>query len=128
MAFDPEAPIPRKTVFEQQATGAGQASYSRLLPTLVLSVIAAALIFLFASAWWLGFFPLVVAAFAMWGVSAKATQQLDITHDPSITRRELLRYGRVAAVGLGVGSALLGSILLLGTTLEWDWLLEILGR
>lgn len=128
MAFDPDAPIPRKTLFEQRATGAGQASSGRLVGTLLIAVLAAVLIFGFAPAWWLGFFPLVVAAFAMWGLSAKATQRLDIAHDFSASQRTLLRYVRVAAVGIGVGSALLGSTILLGTTLEWDWLMEMLGR
>lgn len=126
MAFDPSAPISRRTLFELKSTGAAHASYSRLVTTLVLALLAGVLAFVFLNDWWFGFFPLVLASFTLFGISEKEAQQLDIEHHPSASRRTVLRLVRVAAMAFGVASLLLGLMMVLGTALEWDWMLDLL--
>ncbi len=126
MVFDPSAPISRRTLFELKSSGAAHASYRRLVTTLVLALLAAVLGFTFLHDWWFGFFPLVLVSFTLFGISEKESQQLDIEHHPSAPRRSVLRLVRIAAIGLGAASLLLGVTMVLGTALEWDWMLDLL--
>ena len=125
MTFDPKNPIPRRTLFEIEATGVGQASNSRLWAALAIGVVLALALFIVTDAWWLGCWPLALAAFALFGVAAKATQALDIRHAEEPVRRTVLRLIQVAAVTIGTLSVLVGAVVLTGMTLEWEWLIAV---
>ncbi len=127
MAFDPSNPLPRRTLFDIAATGPGQASASRLWASFGVAALAAAGLFLFARYWWLGFWPTCLASFALWGIAAKATHALDVRHAEESTKRLFLRLLRTGAIALGTASLALAVVLLVGTTLEWGWLMDAVG-
>ncbi|HKG90461.1 MAG TPA: hypothetical protein VKA84_01140 [Gemmatimonadaceae bacterium] len=128
MAFDPYRPLPRKTEFDIRASGAGDASPSRLRAALVLGALGACIVYALTDSWWLGAWPLCLAIFALHGLSSQFQYELDLRHDAAPVVRRVLHLSRVSLKILWAVTALAGLTLLLGTTLEWEWVMELLGR
>ena len=128
MSFDRLDPLPRRTVFDIRASGAGDASPGRLRGALAFGLASAALCFLFADAWWLGAWPLCLAIFALHALTSHFEYALDLEHDPAPRTRLALHLARLTLKALWIATAAVGLIFLLGTTLEWVWVLELLER
>ena len=128
MSFDPYRPLPRRTEFDIRASGAGEASPARLRAALALGAAGALLAYTLTDAWWLGAWPLCLAIFALHGLSSQYQYLLDLRHDAAPRMRLALHVSRVTLALLWVATFLAGLTLLVGTTLEWVWLMELLGR
>lgn len=107
--FNPAAPVPRKTLQNIMATGAGQAATRPLVLAAVLGTAGALAILLFLTENWPLAAPLVcVACFGSWGLAAKQTQVLDILHRRAPTLRFWLRIARTTAIMIGGAAAIIG--------------------
>lgn len=107
--FNPDAPVPRKTLQNIMATGAGQAATRPLVLAAVLGTAGALAILLFLTDYWPLTTPLVcVACFGSWGLAAKQTQVLDILHRRAPTLRFWLRIARTSAIMIGGAAAVIG--------------------
>jgi hypothetical protein len=124
--FDPANPLPSKTVHMVRITGVGQASPVRLRVCLLAAIALFLYFFLLSGSWWLGPWPLCLAAFSGWGLATKRVQALDIEHAEAPTLRAVLYATQGAAIALGVASALVGLTILAGTAMRWEWVLMAL--
>lgn len=124
--FDPAHPLPSKTVHMVRITGVGQASQVRLRICLVAAIALSLYFLLLSSSWWLGPWPLCLAAFSGWGLATKRVQALDIEHADAPTLRAVLYATQGAAIALGVASALVAVTILVGTAMRWQWVLMAL--
>ena len=128
MTFDPRNPLPRTTVANIRATASGQASPVRLRVLAAAGFVVALLAFVLLDDWWLAFLPLAASAFGAWGLAQQATQALDVRHAKATGTRTALRLVRVATMTLGVAALALATILVIGTAVEWEPLMDWLGR
>ena len=128
MAFDPYSPLPRKTEFDIRATGAGDASPTRLRAALVLGACGAFVVYAVTDSWWLGAWPLCLALFALHGISSQYQYTLDLRHDAAPRVRQALHLSRLTLKLLWAATALAGITFLLGTSLEWEWVMELIER
>jgi hypothetical protein len=107
--FNPAAPIPRRTLQNIIATGAGQAATRPLVLAAVLGTAGALAILLFLTDHWAFSTPLVcVACFGSWGLATKQTQVLDLLHRRAPTLRFWLRLARTSAAAVGLAAAVIG--------------------
>jgi hypothetical protein len=107
--FNPAVPLPRKTLSNMMATGAGHADWGRLYWTTVGGTFGALVILLLLPGWWLAATPLVcVASFAGWGLAAQKTIALDRRQRAAPSLRFSLQFARGAAALTGALSALAG--------------------
>jgi hypothetical protein len=107
--FNPAAPVPRRTLQNIMATGAGQAATRPLALAAILGTAGALAILLFLPEHWPLVTPLVcVACFGAWGLAAKQTQVLDMLHRRAPVLRFWLRLGRTTAMSIGAASAAIG--------------------
>ena len=107
--FNPAAPIPRRTLQNIIATGAGQAATRPLVLAAVLGTAGALAILLFLTDHWAFSMPLVcVACFGSWGLATKQTQVLDLLHRRAPTLRFWLRLARTSAAAVGLAAAVIG--------------------
>ncbi|MGI8496170.1 MAG: hypothetical protein ACR2OG_01100 [Gemmatimonadaceae bacterium] len=110
--FDPDAPIPRRTIHDLLATGVGQAASSRLLGTMLLGFGAAIIIMLLTPMrWWVtAAAPLCIGSFAAWGVASKRLHALDVAHLSAPRKRLMFALSKGAAATVGVLAGLAGVI------------------
>jgi hypothetical protein len=105
--YNPAVRLPRKTLGDVMATGAGQAEWGRLYAATVGCTFGALLILLLAPAWWLAATPLAcIASFAGWGLCAQMTMALDRKQVAAPSLRMSLQLARGGASVTGVLSAL----------------------
>jgi hypothetical protein len=128
LPFDPRNPLPRNTLRAIRATGPGQASPERLRAAAVGGFVAAAALYALLDDWWLAGVPLALCAFGCYGLALQATHALDIAHAPAPARRGALRLVRVAAITVGTVAWTIALLMALGTTVEWEPLMDALGR
>jgi hypothetical protein len=124
--FDPAHPLPSKTVHMVRITGVGQASPARLRVCLLAAIALSLYFLLLSGSWWLGPWPLCLAAFSGWGLATKRVQSLDINHAEAPTLRAVLYATQGAAITLGVASALVGLTVLVGSAMRWQWVVMAL--
>ena len=102
----PAVRLPRKTLGDVMATGAGQAEWGRLYAATVSCTFGALLILLLWPAWWLAATPLVcVASFAGWGLAAQKTIALDRQQIAAPTWRAMLQLARMGTAMVGALAA-----------------------
>lgn len=107
--FNPAVPLPRKTLSNMMATGAGHADWGRLYWTTVGGTFSALVILVFLPAWWLAATPLVcLSSFAAWGLAAQKTIALDRKRIAAPSLRLSLQLARGVAALTGALSALAG--------------------
>jgi hypothetical protein len=107
--FNPAAPVPRKTLQNIMATGAGQAATRPLVLAAVLGTAGALAILLFLTDHWPLATPLIcVACFGSWGLATKQTHRLDILHRRAPTLRFWLRIARTTAATIAGAAAIIG--------------------
>jgi hypothetical protein len=128
LPFDPRNPLPRPTIRAIRASGPGQASPARLRLAAVGGGVAAVGLYALLDDWWLAGVPLALCAFGCYGLALQATHALDIAHARAPARRGALRLVRVAAVTVGVAAWTIALLMALGTTVEWEPLMDALGR
>ena len=128
MPFDPRHPLPRQTVRAIRATAAGQASPDKLRALALGGIVAAVAGWALLDDWWLAGVPLAVCAFGCYGLAMQATQALDLEHAKARQRRLVLRLVRVAAITVGTVACTVALLMALGTTVEWEPLMDALGR
>jgi hypothetical protein len=109
--FNPAAPVPRKTLQNIMATGAGQAATRPLVLAAVLGTTGALAILLFLTEHWPIATPLVcVACFGSWGLATKQVYVLDVLHRRAPTLRFWLGVARTTALTIGVAAAVIGAL------------------
>ena len=109
--FNPAAPVPRRTLQNIIATGAGQAATRPLILAAVLGTAGALAILLFLPDHWPLATPLIcVACFGSWGLAAKQTQVLDLLHRRAPTLRFWLRLARTTAAAIGIAAGVIGML------------------
>lgn len=107
--FTPAVPLPRRTLSEIMATGAGRAEFGRLFTATMVGTFGALAVLLVMPAWWIVSTPLIcVAAFAGWGIAARKTLELDRRHLSAPSLRLSLQFVRVVAASTGALAALTG--------------------
>ena len=125
MPFDPAHPLPSNTLQNIRATGAGQASLGRLWAAVWVGV-ATSIALAGSRGWWLAFWPACVASLGAYGVAAKESQRLDITHHPSRRRRAALQIARGALLGVLAACAIAGTVLLTGVLIGTEWVINMI--
>ena len=128
MPFDPRNPLPRPTIRAIRASGPGRASPVRLRMAAVGGCVAAVALYALLADWWLAGVPLALGAFGCYGLALQATHALDIAHAPAPRRRRALRLVRVAAITVGAVAWTIALLMAVGTTVEWEPLMDALGR
>jgi hypothetical protein len=107
--FNPAVPLPRKTLNDVLATGAGRAESGRLYSAFVCGCLMAfAILFAFPT-WWMAATPFIcVACFGGWGLAAQRTHALDRAQRSARRVRTALRLVRAVAAATGSLAALAG--------------------